>query len=335
MLRRRLTPRNRPFGIVFVLFSLIAAASGLVPAAAQSSGGDLDAFMEKVLARRDDNWKKLQQYILDERARFEVRGPGRIPIWGDDREFTWYIRDGYFVRSPLRVNGVEVSEHDRRKYEEEFVRREQAREKREANRQSDPQQPGEATPADAPADVQDLIQQTREPQFISTAYFLRFKFEQGRYALVGRESYDTREVLRIEYYPTRLFDNHDDRRDRDRPGKSTDRQSNPRAQEVMRLMNKASLVTLWVEPKLHQIVKYTFDNVGLDFLPGRWLVNVDEIRASMVMREAFPEVWLPARLDVGASVVFAPGRFDFSQRVEYVDYREADVSTSFRPGSAR
>ena len=81
--------------------------------------------MEKVLARRDDNWKKLQQYILDERARFEVHGPARIPIWGDEREFTWYIRDGYFVRSPIRVNGVEVSEADRRKYEDVFVRREQ------------------------------------------------------------------------------------------------------------------------------------------------------------------------------------------------------------------
>jgi hypothetical protein len=289
--------------------------------------------MEKVLVRRDDNWRKLQQYILDERARFEVRGPGRIPIWGDDREFTWYIRDGYFVRSPLRVNGVEVSESDRRSYEEKFVRQVQAREKREADSQSDTPKPEEATPADAPADVQDLIQQTREPQFISTAYFLRFKFEQGRYALVGRETFETRQVLRIEYYPTRLFDD-DDRKNRS--GRSRDSQSsNPRGQEVMRLMNKASLVTLWVEPKLHQIVKYTFDNVGLDFLPGRWLVHVDEIRAGMVMREAFADVWLPARLDVGASVVFASGRFDFSQRVEYLDYREANVSTSFRPGSAR
>ena len=92
-------------------------------------------------------------------------------------------------------------------------------------------------------------------------------------------------------------------------------------------MNKASLVTLWVEPKLHQIVKYTFDNVGLDFLPGRWLVHVDEIRASMVMREAFPDVWLPARLDVGAEVVFASGRVRFlAERSSTSDYREANVS---------
>ena len=33
-------------------------------------------------------------------------------------------------------------------------------------------------------------------------------------------------------------------------------------------MNKTALVTLWVDPAEHQIVKYTFDNVWLDFLPG-------------------------------------------------------------------
>ena len=27
-------------------------------------------------------------------------------------------------------------------------------------------------------------------------------------------------------------------------------------------MNKASLVTLWIDPGTHQILKYTFDNVG-------------------------------------------------------------------------
>ena len=33
-------------------------------------------------------------------------------------------------------------------------------------------------------------------------------------------------------------------------------------------MNKTALITLWIDPAEHQIVKYTFDNVWLDFLPG-------------------------------------------------------------------
>ena len=34
---------------------------------------------------------------------------------------------------------------------------------------------------------------------------MKFKFDAGSYALVGREQLDGRDVLRIEYYPTNLF----------------------------------------------------------------------------------------------------------------------------------
>ena len=34
-------------------------------------------------------------------------------------------------------------------------------------------------------------------------------------------------------------------------------------------MNKVALITLWVEPSTHQIVKYTFDNVDFEFPAGR------------------------------------------------------------------
>ena len=56
--------------------------------------------MEKVLARRDDNWKKLQQYVLEEEEKFDLTGPGGFPLWGMRREYTWFIRQGIFVRSP-------------------------------------------------------------------------------------------------------------------------------------------------------------------------------------------------------------------------------------------
>ena len=91
---------------------------------------DLDAFMRQVLVRRDDNWKKLQQYILDEREQVEVRGPNLQPIWGERREYLWYIRDGFFVRSPVNFNGVRIGDGERRKYEEEFLRRMRERDRR-------------------------------------------------------------------------------------------------------------------------------------------------------------------------------------------------------------
>ena len=47
---------TRLAAVVFVVGAAMA-----VPQASMQS--DLDAFMEKVMARRDDNWKKLQQYV--------------------------------------------------------------------------------------------------------------------------------------------------------------------------------------------------------------------------------------------------------------------------------
>ena len=48
-------------------------------------------------------------------------------------------------------------------------------------------------------------------------------------------------------------------------------------QEFIKRFQKTSRVTLWVLPEEHQIVRITFDNVGLQFLPLRWLVQVDDI----------------------------------------------------------
>src|SRR5581483_11501253 len=56
----------------------LGAAAVSTPAAAVQT--DLDAFMREVVARRDDNWKKLQQYVLDERELIELRGPSREPL---------------------------------------------------------------------------------------------------------------------------------------------------------------------------------------------------------------------------------------------------------------
>src|SRR5215210_3096083 len=115
----------RPGRRVFVVVGALWAA-----AAAAAPPTDLDAFMKQVLARRDDNWKKLQQYVLDEREVIHVQGPGRVPLWGERRDYTWYIRDGFFVRSPVSVNGVTIGEGDRRKFEADFLKRQQEREKR-------------------------------------------------------------------------------------------------------------------------------------------------------------------------------------------------------------
>jgi hypothetical protein len=293
--------------------------------------------MRQVVARRDDNWKKLQQYIFDEREQLDLRGPSRVPIWGERRDYTWFIRDGFFVRSPVRANGVTIGDADRRKFEAAYLKQAQERDKRPQGghvaigpdgisvQAADGTVTPEQTGDDLAQDVGGVIRQTREPQFISSAYFLRFKFEEGKYALVGRETLDGRDVLRIEYYPARMFGGTDRRRTG--TGKEPSAAEKARDAEIQRLMNKVALVTLWVEPKAHQIVKYTFDNVGFDFLPAQWLVHISDFKATMTVAQPFPDVWLPTNLDMNLALTAAFGQLDVRYALEYHDYRRPDVTS--------
>jgi hypothetical protein len=315
-----------PVRLVALLVAVLTGGA-LVTARPRPVQSDLDEFMKAVLERRDENWKKLQQYVLDEREVIHLRGPGRIPVWGESREYSWYIRDGFFVRSPVKVNGVTVPEEERVKYETEYLERakeREAREREEAAKEAAADAP--AVPAgQAPVDANSLLSELRRPRFVDQAYFLKFKFEQGKYALVGRETFEDREVLRIEYYPARLFD-HEQKTERDRQSRGEQNRSEDREAAFERMMNKVSLVTLWVEPTSHQIVKYTFDNVNLDFLPGAWLARVTDLTASMTMSQPFPDVWLPRDIDLYGGVMLAVGPFDIRYELDYVDYREAITS---------
>jgi hypothetical protein len=308
----------------------------LCPASAQTPAptSELDAFMAQVLARRDENWKKVQQYILDEQERAEFRGPGEALLWGAKREYIWYPRDGFFVRSPVRFNGVDIGETERERYEQNFLRRTKSRDERANEQGKETDGTSDAAP---PSDLQSLIQQTREPQFVSSAYLLKFKFEGGQYALVGRETIDRRTVLRIEYYPTRLFSDDPATRAESRANQITGRKSRNEAygDEMQRLMNKVSRVTIWVEPNEKQIVKYTFENVGLEFLPASWLLRVSELRANMAMTEAFPNVWMPKRIDLAGSFVLAPGLFSLMYDIQYSGYREAATAGKYLGPSNR
>jgi hypothetical protein len=293
---------------------LVIALATLGLMARPGAQTDLDAFMKDVVARRDDNWKKLQQYILDEREEIALTGPGGIRLWGERRDYTWFLREGFFVRSPVKFNGATIGEADRRKAENEYLQRAQRRDRRGLP----------AGDTAAPTDVDNLIRQTRQPQFVSSSYFLRFAFDEGRYALAGRETFEGRDVLRVEYYPTKLFDRDPNRGGRGR--RRTEQESREDA-ELRKVMNKVALITLWIEPASHQIVRYTFDNVDFDFLPAAWLVKVDAVKASMTMNQPFPDVWLPKGIDLSVALTLAIGQFEFKQTVAYHDYREATVAS--------
>jgi hypothetical protein len=274
--------------VVFIWFSGFNGFNGFN--GFLSAQSDLDDFMSRVLARRDENWKKLQQFILEERETLQVTGPGGVPLHGTRHEYRWFPQDGMFVRSPLRVDGVDVAESERAREEAEWRRREERR-------------------------------RGLEPRFVSSAYFLRFRFDPGQYALAGREQLDGHDVLRIEYYPTRMF--HEGRL---RP----DRRVRERDARVQEKLNKSSLVTLWIDPTAHQILQYEMRNVDMEFLPGRFLARVDSMRATMRMGQAFEGVWLPKAIAIRIDGATAAGPVNAKYDIEYYDYRLAEVTAKIK-----
>ena len=324
---------------------LLTAAALVFPPStlhAQTRETDLDALMARALKHRADAWKTMEQYILNEREQFELRGPLGVPLFGERREFTWFVRDGYFVRSPLEFNGVTIGEEKRRDYEARWLKREQAREKREAEKRAKkgpaPDAGASAAAGDAPpADVDAFIKQTSEPRFISAAYFLDFKFEPGNYYVAGRETYEGRPVVKVEYFPQRLFDEDDEeRRDRERERARRNAERAAKGQRPEKeinigfQMNKVARITLWVDEERAMILKYVFENVDFDFLPAQWLVRIEDVRAEMEMSQPFPGIWLPKDMGMRFALTLANGTYEMRYGLSFYDYRMGEVKSRIR-----
>jgi hypothetical protein len=348
---------------------LLVQAAGAAPQNQAKPGApltDLDAFMSRVLERRNENWKTLHDYILSERETFQILGPGGIPLAGQRREFQWFIRDGYLVRSPLKANGASPGEADRRKYEADWMKKEQERERRAKEKAARKEQAAkegadaveaevveELRSIDAGSDKEVVALVGTEPRFISEAYFMKFPFEPGNYYLAGRETIDGRPVVKVEYYPTRLFADDEERETKEvtvtpggdvkvqaagdkPPGKAQPKKPAKRDRgddlesEIETALNKVTMVTMWIDPQEYQIVRFAFDNADWGFLPGRAIVRVDQAKATMAMGRYFDNVWLPKEIASNFGATFAAGSYTFRYAREFYDYRKGEVSAKIR-----
>ena len=330
-----------------------AAQQPATPPAALTKPGpalnDLDAFMAKVLEKRNENWRTLHDYILSERETFEILGPADIPLHGLKREFQWFIKDGYLVRSPVKANGVTLSASDRKQYEDKWLEEEKKRE-------ADSKGPGKDTKKEVTVSIGGDVElsgfagQNAEPRFISEAYFLKFQFEPGNYYFAGREQLEGREVFKIEYLPSKMFNDepHEDapgaarstapaKEPANKPAKPPRKPPRQRSQKeiddeekINRAMNKTTTVTMWIDPQEYQVVRFTFDNVDWGFLPGRTIARADEARASMTMGRVFEQVWLPREVTFRGAATFAAGTYRFVYTREFYDYRRGEVSAKIR-----
>ena len=323
---------------------LLAVCLAAAVTAHPSAQSELDSLMSEVLGHRDENWKKLQQYTLAEKETLQITALAVFRLFGYEREYLWFPREGFFVRSPVKADGVAIDEDKRRKEEDQWLKNAKNAEKRRAERAARKDKAGAAAagdvsiaPSAVPGDlaltgaVDDIISQTFEPDFIRSANFMQFKFDAGSYALAGREKMLDRDVLKIEYYPKRLF-----REESPNPNKAPceERRSDVKPcnkeeqfeRDIELKMNKVSLVTLWVDPAEKQILRYEFRFQDLDFLPGRTLVRFESARATMEMSEPFANVWLPASVGMRFRIGSAAGPLEARYDVKYRDYRLPEVT---------
>ena len=123
-------------------------------------------------------------------------------------------------------------------------------------------------------------------------------------------------MVRIEFYPTGTC--------REEAGA-----------RINRGIVKTSMVTLWVDPEIHQIVKYSFENAGLDFLRFRWLLRADGLQAVMELAPV-RGVWMPARMTLSGRATTALGEYAATLTQEFFDYRQAETGARLGdPGSVR
>lgn len=321
--------RRRQAAVVLGFFCL--AAPGLHGAAAPQDGGkdnELDRFMAQVLARRAENRLARRQYVFDEVERFTVTGPDGAVYRTSTREYVWYERDGVFVRSPVRIDGVAASETDWRRYEADWLEAEAER-AREAASGTPCETDGGTAPGTgaAGADRKPLDPADLQPRFLSEAYWLDFEFEPGNYYFAGRERLAGRDVLRIEYYPERLFA-------REEGGEKCGRAPAITVRGDPEAFNQNALVTLWIDPAEHQIVRFTFDNAGFDFLPLRWLFRLDGLTMAMTMGRPLDGVWLPERIEASGVMTMAAGSVTVAWDRTFTDYRLARTGGRVRPAAA-
>jgi len=259
------------------LLALLAA--GTAAAAPPQSGTDLDELMREVLERRDANRDALARLEFSETETMRIRDQDTVaPIQSYVKEFVWGMRVGVFLRLPVRVNGVDVV----------------------------PAEQGAAARAWQMGSG-DSERELSTDGFYDWDSFFNFRFEPGNYYLAGREVFEGREVLRIEYYPTHLFS---------RAGE---------ADGLIGAFDRTTVVSMLVLPDERQIIAWTFENVGLEFLPARWLARVGTVDVSMVLDSGPDDTWLPREIRLATRANVATSILTIEMTRRFDDFVEADT----------
>jgi hypothetical protein len=96
-------------------------AQNNVPSQKKYSSKELDALMSDVLRRSELNLDAMRDYVFSETETYYQQTDDQTPI-GFRCEYAWIVRDGFLVRSPLRINGADVEGKERAASEDEWIK---------------------------------------------------------------------------------------------------------------------------------------------------------------------------------------------------------------------
>ena len=149
--------------------------------------------------------------------------------------------------------------------------------------------------------------------------FFGLEFEPGNSFFAGNDRFEGRDVVVVEYYPepgSFSDDDHEEGDDED--------------DEIEAQIAKVLLVTMLINPKEHQIVHMTLDNVGFDFLPAGWLFKLDTIEMSLSMHKPIEDIWLARDIEAYGRVITAGGAVSVRYSSTFYDYTKAETSATYR-----
>ena len=319
--------RRGPRGVLFGCV-LQGAAGGAAEPVGPNQPGRLDAFMEKVLARREVNRKTLEQIhprrdraVRDPRAWTDaaVTGRGASSPGTSATACTFAARCASMASASGKRRGctyegswIQSERRDRsaRRKGQGEEREGEERERRAVHRRVGVKshRPG----------------MSAAPSRDSCPKPTSWTSSSSPATTISRDARGARRTGRPQ--DRVLPDRHVRRRRRKKDAGQRRRRKGQRAdaneatrkrsrrarkdeQDIERQMNKTALITLWIDPPNIRSSSTRSTTSGWTSCPA-WLVRVDDLRASMTMGQPFPGVWLPRGMNIHAGITLANGSFE-------------------------
>lgn len=308
----------KSMAVAIAVLILLSAGSYAQEEKNEENKSEIDKFMEKVLDKRKNNWDQLYNYIFTEKDTFKLIGNIENPAaQAYTGEWHWRVKEGFMVRSPYKINGVEVSQEEREKAEAAWIK------ERKKQKENDERKEKGLAPLEDENEESDEDEAGED----SREVFFGMNTKKGSFFFAGKTVIDGLELVIVEYYPQEMIKVKDKRKK-----KSDDEDKQKKAEEnrLKKGLNNATKVTFYIKADEHQIIQMVLSIRELDFLPARWLFHFNGIEAKMRWDKPLGDIWMPVEITANGSASMAVGKILLKYKKEFIDYRKTQVKVNFK-----